>query len=605
MILKQGRMFEQRTGRPWGVTAAVGAIVLMLAVCGAWRGVGATPLDKPAAAAKTKATGDPLRYSARVIEKGTGTPVADATVTVARFIWPDPTTGGRRVLQETKHQTDAEGKYDFAIIPEHLAEPQLALLFRVEHPSYPTEDDYHYGCGNLRRYEAHEGRTSFETEVSLAQPITGVVETPDGKPAAGVTVSSFSYSSRGAASAGNLLLGSPAETRTDGQGRFRLLVVTPGEVDLRLVPEAYAVSVHQVKENRRGNIGRFVLRNGITLTGKVLDADRKPLAGVMVNAAGFPKQPKKDELLGDSSWDGIGSFSRSTTTDANGDFTMAPLPPGFYRVIPVETNLFPPEGGIFRRLPAPFTSLKVTLKDGETPRPLEIRALPQIVVEAQLHDSKGRPWKGPNLIAIVSSKRNDERRGGLLALLPQLIGDNNEIGNDDGSRSTCSGWPDPNGKIRFHAPRGMHAAIFLNDWSDEYHAMRQRIGKNGSLNNDDRLELELADRDVKDIEIICYESPTVLVRVVAKNGSKPKGTRVKAVYRASRGLKDGEVALENDQRRVDEFREQDDGRFRSVRLLPDQPLTLTVSADGYRPRSEMLQLPEGVTKELELVLDPK
>ncbi len=71
------------------------------------------------------------------------------------------------------------------------------------------------------------------------------------------------------------------------------------------------------------------------------------------------------------------------------------------------------------------------------------------------------------------------------------------------------------------------------------------------------------------------------------------------------GDKDGEVALKDGQRSIDEFREQDDGRFRSVRLLPDQPLTLTVTADGYRPRFETLKLSEGVTKELELILSPK
>ena len=64
-------------------------------------------------------------------------------------------------------------------------------------------------------------------------------------------------------------------------------------------------------------------------------------------------------------------------------------------------------------------------------------------------------------------------------------------------------------------------------------------------------------------------------------------------------------ALKHGQRSIDEFREQDDGRFRSVRLLPHQPLTLTVTADGYRPRSETFKLSEGVTKELELILSPK
>jgi hypothetical protein len=204
----------------------------------------------------------------------------------------------------------------------------------------------------------------------------------------------------------------------------------------------------------------------------------------------------------------------------------------------------------------------------------------------------------------MRSRGKNELLPGAFGLIQVLMSDVSKIGNDDGPMWCCSGWPDPDGKILFHAPRGI-ASIFLDDRSDEYHTMRHRIGKDGSLSNDERLELDVAYRDIKDIEIISYESPTVLARVVAKDGSKPKGVRVTAVYREAPGDKDGEVAFNDGQRSIDEFRKQDDGRFRSVRLLPNQPLTLTISADGYRPRSETLKLPEGSTKELELVLDPK
>ena len=41
-----------------------------------------------------------------------------------------------------------------------------------------------------------------------------------------------------------------------------------------------------------------------------------------------------------------------------------------------------------------FTARKVTLKEGETPEPLEIRASPHVVIEAQWVDSKGKPTNG-------------------------------------------------------------------------------------------------------------------------------------------------------------------------------------------------------------------
>lgn len=47
------------------------------------------------------------------------------------------------------------------------------------------------------------------------------------------------------------------------------------------------------------------------------------------------------------------------------------------------------------------------------------------------------------------------------------------------------------------------------------------------------------------------------------------------------------------------FDKQDDGRWRSSQLLPDEEFTLTLDAEGYRPKSEKLTLAEGAVKEIE------
>ncbi len=51
--------------------------------------------------------------------------------------------------------------------------------------------------------------------------------------------------------------------------------------------------------------------------------------------------------------------------------------------------------------------------------------------------------------------------------------------------------------------------------------------------------------------------------------------------------------------------EQDDGRFRSEHLLPDEPFTVTAKANGYQPASRSLTLAEGKTEEITLVLEPR
>ncbi len=131
----------------------------------------------------------------------------------------------------------------------------------------------------------------------------------------------------------------------------------------------------------------------------MLDSDGTPLAGVTVDVSGFLRSPgdQATDLL--FHWDNtLATISRPAVTDAHGEFATAPLPPGFYRVLPVEQNHHPSKGETFHQLPAPFTPRKVTLKEGEAPPPIELRALPHVVVEARLLDRRGKPRSGPSFL---------------------------------------------------------------------------------------------------------------------------------------------------------------------------------------------------------------
>ena len=50
------------------------------------------------------------------------------------------------------------------------------------------------------------------------------------------------------------------------------MLMTPGRAVYWILPEAFAPSMHVLKDNKRGDMGTFVLQPGIALQGKVLDA---------------------------------------------------------------------------------------------------------------------------------------------------------------------------------------------------------------------------------------------------------------------------------------------------------------------------------------------
>ena len=146
---------------------------------------------------------------------------------------------------------------------------------------------------------------------------------------------------------------------------------------------------------------------------------------------------------------------RAAETDTDGRFTFAPLPPGEYSVAPSESNY---DGDrkvhwAHRPLPEVFAPTKLTIKEGETPAPLEIRALPSVVIEGHWVDSKGQPKSGWS----------------------SFVG-----GKMDGSSWMAQAHVDPQGRFSLKVPHGLEEASF-SIITNEHAATRHRIGKDGPL----------------------------------------------------------------------------------------------------------------------------
>jgi beta-lactamase regulating signal transducer with metallopeptidase domain/5-hydroxyisourate hydrolase-like protein (transthyretin family) len=573
MLLQTRANLERRCLKPWTVGCAAAAVVV-LALCSAVR------LDAQDPPAKTKETpkvtkeaakeekGETLRYSGRVVDKDTGKPVAGATVTVRRSLLGDPELKEQNpVVQETKHKTDADGKYHFVIPPEQSSKRYLYIELDVEHPDYAPRKNFGYALSMIRKNEKVGERGFFEhVEIRAGKAITGTLQTTDGKPASGVRVLAYSVTNQRGQ---QFEYGSFADNITDAKGHFRIVVTTPGNAVFWILPEKYMPSLHRVKDDKRGDLGTFTLHDGPRLKGKVLDVRGKPLAGVNVNAN---SQGRPDELQGLMVADAI---NRSAVTNDKGEFTMGPLPPGEYQVQPDDHAR---EGTSRKRFPLPdvFVGQKVTIQPGAAPAALEVRAVPSVILEGQYVDSKGKPTRG---------------HGGFL------------FGRFDNGFWHREIKPDANGKMTARVPHGLEGAR-LQLMTNEHGALRFRKAKDEKLEFGRDLDLGTLLADVKGIEVVACKAPVVVVKVTAKDGAKSLKSAISARYTSRKG-KPEIFPLVNGPYTDVIFNRQDDGRFRTSQLQADEEITIKVIAEGYKDGTVTVRLPEGETREVEVVLEKK
>ena len=199
-----------------------------------------------------------------------------------------------------------------------------------------------------------------------AQPITGRVETPEGRPAAGVLVLAYSRTDKAGGSSESARF---TQAKTDAQGRFRLPITTPGEGAYWVMPKDYAPELFVVPKGKRGDMGTITLKKGVSVAGRVLDVQGKPIKGVFVEIERQRGDGPDPQALDLSSSPSV--IRRAAETDADGRFTFAPLPPGEYAVKPSETN-FDGDRKIqwaHRPLPEVFAPDEADDQGGRDPRP--------------------------------------------------------------------------------------------------------------------------------------------------------------------------------------------------------------------------------------------
>jgi len=364
-----------------------------------------------------------------------------------------------------------------------------------------------------------------------------------------------------------------AETRhtTDADGAYSF-TIPPEQVS---EPHLYVeLDVEHPDAEKRGELGTFRLKKGMTLKGRAFDTQGKPLVGLFVEIRHDRESSPAREILEPLAVSDL--MTRRAETDVEGRFTFDPLPSGAYIVQPVDYQKVAGKGTIRRPLPGVFAPQNVLLQEGETPQPIEIRAARQVVIEGGWIDSKGKPRSGTEL--FIS-------------------------GHTNGQSWLTVVDPSPEGRFSVQIPRGIERAQ-IAIFPGHLASTRYRIGKDGKLKAGQFVMFGTLDHDVKDLQIVRYDETAVIVKAIAKDGRPIKDLILAGEYTeeiATAGVKFG---LKNGGQTEIDFEHQGDGRFRATELTPDREVKITADADGFKPLSRKIKLSEGKTEEVTFVLEP-
>ncbi len=214
-----------------------------------------------------------------ILRAQTGTPIPDhlvklrgANEDLGRFR-PDTEALKKTWVTAVRHsRTDTQGRFHFTDLPGGKLQVTASVRGR---PGAKAEETV----------ELPEGGqvAGVELTLDLGDPITGVVRTADGSPAAGIFVQVAGDEDQ-----------PRIRTSSGAGGRFELLGVTEdmGEVELFTIvasynwynPDAHLGASHRVTARAGDTDVVLELRELVSLTGRVEDAEGQPLAGVQVLA---------------------------------------------------------------------------------------------------------------------------------------------------------------------------------------------------------------------------------------------------------------------------------------------------------------------------------
>jgi hypothetical protein len=446
-----------RSSRSLGRRAVIGLLFAMGVLAGPVSAARPTDLDDPG-------VNEGVTYAGRVIEGETGQPVEGAEIVVDRSIRGAASEAWPAWAGTSTTRTDADGRFRLVFPAEQVAERRLVLAMRVRHPAFIPRKSNKVPLTDIRHGQAY-GDEPFFARIALERGVeyTAQVVVPGERPAPGIPYAFENGASRAVLS--RPMLRDDEEGETDDDGRIRLRMPSTHALALYVGPPRtararfpYAPYQHfWGTDNPSGqpdvwaptDLGRIVLARGIRLPGRLLDTEGRPIAGQTISA--YPM---------------LGRDRHTTTTEADGSFTLGPLRPANYQIHGEGQG--PIRGSGDRDAPPLRQPIRVVrpvhvfLKEDSPPEPLILREVPTVRVEVRFVDAKGQPARGS--ATIITGVLLDERGVGRGVPLNPRAGPNWPINapEPEGAAAVIP-WamqdqPDSDGRIVFLAPPGLGTA---------------------------------------------------------------------------------------------------------------------------------------------------
>lgn len=505
-------------------------------------------LRKPGeAAGVTKTDAPPRVFLCDIKDQDTGQPIPNVALS-----WQINHKETHKPIWQENFVTDAQGQYEVRMPQSVFENAGYIVYLEVNHRDYLPKTGVGYSFRDRKASEFKLYGLLHHMKLKRGKEVTGQFIDPNGTPIQNLTV--MVGDNRDGFQDG---IGIGYYTKTDAQGRFRLVTKSRWPQRISWFPKDYAANSKAITKSF-GDQGTIRLRPGRKLTGKIVTHDGKPMPGVYLRATNGTRIPR-----------------RYAKSNAKGEFTFDPLPDGRYALRVVRNRQDHHNQGKWSQvdLPVPIP-VKIHQLKNES-KPLVIRGPNTVRIHVKVIDEKGKPLSEER---IAIGQTGDYRN----AILSKPV-------------------PGKPGEYEFLFPEGEYIRdmIIRHPWEQAafYQESPDKPFVPGNM-----LVLGKAEEDISGITIQLRKAGHVQLRIKTDQGQPmPKRTNMQTRYVNT--YPDSSVRAHTG---AIHTRNPNGPWSREItQVVPDEPLTIQIDAPGFQRYTKTIEVTDGETKTLDVILSPK